>query len=137
METNPTIAASNVAGPAVLAGGTAYRIIARKTKASATDFLLWLTPTVLVMDTVKRLAARVKPRRTTHDNMPALVKRGNRSVDTSAEPRSNDPIADMPIRKALLFQVLLSVISMRSPHLAGLTKLSVNQPIWNYLKLSR
>jgi hypothetical protein len=82
-------------------------MIARKTNASANDFRLLLTPTVLVMETVKRLAVSVRPRSTNHASKPALVNSGNSSVDTSAEPTSSEPSAAMPIRKTLLFQVLL------------------------------
>jgi hypothetical protein len=50
---------------------------------------------------------------------------------------SNDPSAEIPIRNALLFQVLLSVMSMRSPHLAGIMSLGMNRPIYGIdLKVS-
>src|SRR6185295_15251322 len=89
------------------------------------------------METVNRLAASVRPRSTSHDNSPALLRTGNASVDTMAEQTSKNPIAEIPIRKALLFQVLLSVISMRVPHSAGLMSLGVNQPSYGIkVKLS-
>src|SRR5687767_6288289 len=110
VETNPTIAASNVAGPAVSAGGIAYKMIARNTNASATDFRLRLTPIEVVMDTVNRLAASVRINRTTQANNPELVRRGRRAVAKSAEQNSNIPSVEMPIRSALLLQSLVSVI---------------------------
>ena len=82
------------------------------------------------METVKRLAASVRPRSNDHESSPALVRRGNLSVDTSAEQTKNNPSAEMPKRKTLLVPVLLSVISMRKPpNLAGLKNLGVNQPL--------
>src|SRR5688572_16115833 len=110
VETNPTIAASNVAGPAVSAGGIAYKIIARNTKASATDFRLRLTPIDVVMDTVNRLAASVRIKRTTQANNPELVRRGRRAVVKSAEKNRITPSVEMPMRSRLLRQSLVTVI---------------------------
>src|SRR5687767_2347693 len=110
VETNPTIAASKVAGPAVSAGGIAYKIIARNTNASATDLRLRLTPIDVVMDTVNRLAASVRIRRTTQANNPELVRRGRRAVAKSAEQNRTTPSVEMPIRSTLLLQSLVTVI---------------------------
>src|ERR1043166_1044353 len=94
-------------------------MIARKTSASATDFRLWLTPNVFVIETVNRLAASVRPNSTTQAIKPALVRIGNRSVETAAVQSSTTPNADMPISNALLFQVLLLDISCEYPCLDG------------------
>ena len=110
VETNPTIAASKVAGPAVSAGGTAYTITARKTSASATDLRLWLTPTVVVMETVNRLAARVRRRSTTQNKRPGLVRSGSLSVETNAEPMSSEPRAEMTVRKVVPLRLLCVII---------------------------
>src|SRR5882757_4648489 len=72
--------------------------------ASASDLRLWLTPTVVVIETVKRLAASVNTNSTSHDSKPALVSSGSRTVDISPEQTSNDPSARMLIESARLFQ---------------------------------
>src|SRR5688572_13463015 len=110
VETNPTIAASNVAGPAVSAGGIAYKMIARNTNASATDFRLRLTPIEVVMDTVNRLAASVRINRTTQANNPELLRRGRRAVAKSAKQDSTIPSVEIAIRSRLLLQSLVTVI---------------------------
>jgi hypothetical protein len=64
------------------------------------------------METVKRLAANVSPRSTNQDSTPALVSSGSLSVATRAAPRRSDPNVAIAAKKALLFQVLLSVIRL-------------------------
>src|SRR2546426_6170780 len=70
------------------------------------------------METVKRIAASVKTRRTSQDNNPALVRNGNLTVETMAEHTSKNPRVEMLIKSTLLFQLLFSLIvwlSLRRP----------------------
>src|SRR5258705_3052326 len=86
------------------------------------------------METVKRLAASVRPRSSNHDSSPALVRSGNSSVETRAKQTSNEPIAEIAISSALLFQVLLSVIS-RKPPLGRIDKPGREPPrLWNQVE---
>src|SRR5688572_6067136 len=88
----------------------AYKMIARNTNASATDLRLRLTPIDVVIDTVNRLAASVRIKRTTQANKPALVRRGRRAVAKRAEKKRTTPSVEMPIRSRLLLQSLVTVI---------------------------
>jgi hypothetical protein len=63
-----------------------------------------------VIETVNRLATSVRANSTNQDNKPALERRGNLTVDTRAEQSSSNPIAEMVIKRELLFQLLLSFI---------------------------
>src|SRR5712664_1998487 len=87
---------------------------ARNMNASATDFRLWLKPTVLLIETVNRLAARVKTRRTNHDNNPSLVKKGNLTVAIKPKHTNNNPRLEMPVNRTVLFQFLFSLIVILS-----------------------
>ena len=95
---------------------------ARNINASATDFRLWLEPTVLLIETVKRLAARVKTSRTNHDNNPSLVKKGNLTVAIKPKHTSNKPRAEMLFKRTVLFQFLFSLIVILSPAWSELLK---------------
>ncbi len=68
---------------------------ARNTNASATDFRLWLTPSVPVKATVKRLAAKVSRIRLNSDASPAGLSSGNLKIETIAEIKSSAPVAEM------------------------------------------
>ena len=83
--------------------------------ASATDFRLWLEPTVLLIETVKRLAARVKTRSTSHDNNPSLVKKGNLTVAIKPKHTSSNPRVEMLVNRTVLFQFLFSLIVILFP----------------------
>jgi hypothetical protein len=69
-----------------------------------------LTPTVVLIETVNRLAARVNTSRTNHDKRPALVKKGSLTVEVRAEHRSKNPTVEMPTKRRVLFQFLFSII---------------------------
>jgi hypothetical protein len=56
------------------------------------------------METVNRLAARVRTNSTTHDNKPALVKSGSLTVERSAHSSNAHPMTDMLAKKARPFQ---------------------------------
>ena len=83
---------------------------ARNTSASATDLRLRRSSTLVVIKTVKRLAATVSINRTIHDNNPALVRIGNLTVDINADSKSTDPITEIRAKKAGLFQLDLFVM---------------------------
>src|SRR5687767_8871457 len=92
---------------------------ARKTSASASDLRLWLTPMLVVMETVNRLAARVNNSSMSHAKIPALVNNGSRAVEITAEPRRIRPKAQIVINNSGLVQVLVLVI-VRVPRLGEL-----------------
>ena len=69
------------------------------------------------METVKRLAASVRARRTNHDTKPSLVEKGNLTVEIKPKQRSNNPSEEMLARRTLLFQVLFSLIRVAFPEL--------------------
>ena len=107
----PTIAARTVAGPAVSVGGIAYSMTAKNTNASATDFRLWLTPSVPVKATVKRLAAKVSRTRFNRDKIPAGLSSGKLRIESIAENKSSPPVAEMTTKRALLFQLRFCIVT--------------------------
>ena len=96
--------------------------------ASATDFRLWLKPTVLLIETVKRLAARVNTRRTNHDNNPSLVKKGNLTVAIKPKHTSSNPRVEMLANRTVLFQFFFSLIVILFPAWSELWKKAAQRP---------
>jgi hypothetical protein len=103
-EINPATAASTTAGPTAFIGSTAYIIAARKMKASAIDFSLWLTPSPLVTETVKRLAASVKINNPTNGSNPVQPVRGKPTTETRERTNSTEASAATQPRSARVFQ---------------------------------
>src|SRR5215213_5131173 len=103
-EINPATAASTTAGPTALAGSTAYIIAARKMKASATDFSLWLTPSPFVTETVKRLADSVKINNPPNGSNPVQPVRGKLTTETRERTNRTDASAATQPRSARVFQ---------------------------------
>src|SRR5918911_423550 len=103
-ETKPAVAASRTAGPTVPLGPTVYIIAARKMKASATDFSLWLTPSAFITETVKRLAARVNTKRPAKGASPAQPVRGNWTICSRERINSTEASAATQPRSARVFQ---------------------------------
>src|SRR5688572_31409014 len=77
------------------------------------------------METVKRLAARVKTSNTSHNNNPALVKKGSVAVEIRDVKRRPRAITRILINNSGLVQVLVLVIvlvpnsGLGSPFKAG------------------
>ncbi len=104
---------------------------ARKINASATDFRLWFEPTVLLIETVKRLAARVKTSRTNHANSPSLVKNGNLTVAIKPKHTSNRPRVEMLVKRTVLFQFFFSLIVVFVPCLVIIVEATpLSGPVW-------
>src|ERR1051325_5952162 len=103
-EIRPTIAAKTTAGPAVCVGATADIMAARKMKASATDFWLWLTPSAFVTETLKRVAASVKRRSPPQGASPVQPSSGRRAMATRAKTSSTRASAAMLPSSTRLFQ---------------------------------
>src|ERR1044071_1697 len=113
-EMKPTIAASITAGPTLLAGSGAYIIAARKMKASAMDFSLWPTPSPLVTDTVKRLAARVKTNNPARGGSPAQPVSGKPVIETKERISSAEASVATQPRSARGFQLPCGIANMSS-----------------------
>src|SRR5688500_17569609 len=62
------------------------------------------------METVKRLAARVRTTSTNHDKSPSRVRKGSLTVAIKPKQTNNNPIVEMLIRSAVLGQFFFSVI---------------------------
>src|ERR1051325_824315 len=105
----PTIAASRMAGPKLLAGAVVYMMTARKINASATDLLDWLWPSTLVTGTMKRLDATVSATRTTSGAMPLQPSNGKRIVETIPESNINVPTTVTAASNNDLFQLSLGM----------------------------
>ena len=69
----------------------------------------------LSMETVNRLAAKVKKSSPIHDSSPALVRNGNLKVDAIEAAASKAPRVDMPIRTTLLFKLASLFIILGVP----------------------
>jgi hypothetical protein len=67
------------------------------------------------METVNRLAAKVKKSSPIHDSSPALVRNGNLKVDAIEAAASKAPRVDMPIRTTLLFKLASLFIILGVP----------------------
>src|SRR4026207_219258 len=89
--------------------------MARNTSESATDFRLWMTPTAVVMETVKRLAASVSTTNTSQARRPELVRKGRVMVNTTAERSSPRPSASTLTKSTVPFQLLFALIIFDSP----------------------
>jgi hypothetical protein len=63
---------------------------------------------VLVTETVKRLAARVRSNSTSHEMIPALPKNGKESVPAAADSNRAAAAIEMPTRRAVLFQLVFN-----------------------------
>jgi hypothetical protein len=64
------------------------------------------------METVRRLAARVKTRRINQENNPALPRNGNWMVEIRDEHRRKKPTAAITIKRRVLCQFLFSLITV-------------------------
>jgi len=109
----PTIAASRMAGPKLLAGAVVYKITARKINASATDLFVWLVPSTLVTGTVKRLDAAVSATKTTRVAIPLQPRNGRRIVEPMPKSRIAEPAMATLACNDKLFQLKRGIISPR------------------------
>ena len=127
VERKPTMPASIIAGPDVPAGGMANIITARKTKVSARDFLLSLCPSLLVTETVKRLAAKISNNRANHDRRPSSPPkrlRSSISAQKQGRRRHYGPMKTAPLSNSICIRCVVlrrsgTALLIRSKSIAG------------------
>src|ERR1044072_3053371 len=112
-ETKPTMAASRIAGPKLLAGSVVYIITPKKMKASATDLLVSLEPSVLVTGTMKRLEATVSAARNATMTMPLQPSSGSRTGPRIPATRIAAPATETAASNNRLFQLRRSIFLPR------------------------
>jgi hypothetical protein len=61
---------------------------------------------VVVIETVKRLAASVRTSNSNNESKPALLTKGSFTIDTNAVHISSSPTVEMLTRSRALFQFL-------------------------------
>lgn len=87
---------------------------AKKTSESANDFRLWLTPMLVVIETVNRLAMSVNTRSTSQASKPAVVSSGSVTVEISAKQISKTASVVMLMNSIGLDHFLVFVIGLIS-----------------------